>query len=276
MPATLQDRADAAGDRRSREDRRRPARAAHRFDRDGVHRRRRRGVRDRARRRRRPARRSSHRFSERFECRDVQHPVRAAAAAAVLVQQPVRRVPDLPRLRQHHRARHGPGRARSVEVDPAERHRAVEQAALPRAARRAEARGAKAAACASTSRGRSSTDDEKRFVIEGDGGELRRGQGLLPLARAQEIQGARPRVPEPLPRLPDLPGVRRRAAAARGARRPVGGRTIDVVCGADRARRRPLLRRRSRCRRRTRRSPTRCCARSASGSGSCATSASTT
>ena len=46
----------------------------------------------------------------------VQHPVRAAAAAAVLVQQPVRRLPDLPRLRQHHRARHGPGRPGSVEV----------------------------------------------------------------------------------------------------------------------------------------------------------------
>ena len=71
----------------------------------------------------------------------VQHPVRAAATAAVLVQQPVRRVPALPRLRQRHRARHGSGRARSIEVDHAERHRALEQAALPRAARGAEARG---------------------------------------------------------------------------------------------------------------------------------------
>ena len=44
--------------------------------------------------------------------------VRGSAAAPVLVQQPVRRLPDLPRLRQHHRARHGPGRAGSVEVDP--------------------------------------------------------------------------------------------------------------------------------------------------------------
>ena len=39
------------------------------------------------------------------------------------------------------------------------------------------------------------TDDEKRFVIEGDGGELRGREGLLPLARAQEVQGPRPRVP---------------------------------------------------------------------------------
>ena len=46
------------------------------------------------------------------------------------------------------------GRARPVEVDRAERDRAVEQAALPGAARRAEARG-RAAACGSTCRGRS-------------------------------------------------------------------------------------------------------------------------
>ena len=48
---------------------------------------------------------------------------------------------------------------------------------------------------------------------------LRRNPRLLPLARAQEIQGARPRVPQPLPRLPDVSGLRRRAAAARSARR---------------------------------------------------------
>ena len=40
------------------------------------------------------------------------------------------------------------------------------------------------------------------------------------MAGAEEIQGSRPRVPQPLPGLPDLPGLRRRAAAARGARRP--------------------------------------------------------
>ena len=58
-------------------------------------------------------------FSERFECRHVRHRLRGSAAAAVLVQQPVRRLPDLPRLRQHHRARHGSGRAGSDEVDSA-------------------------------------------------------------------------------------------------------------------------------------------------------------
>ena len=43
--------------------------------------------------------------------------VRRPAAAPVLVQQPVRRVPDLPRFRQHHRARSGAGGARSSQVD---------------------------------------------------------------------------------------------------------------------------------------------------------------
>ena len=47
----------------------------------------------------------------------VRHHLRGSAAAAVLVQQPVRRLPDVPRLRQHHRARHGSGRARSSQVD---------------------------------------------------------------------------------------------------------------------------------------------------------------
>ena len=79
--------------------------------------------------------------------------LRGSAAAAVLVQQPVRRLPDLPRLRQHHRARHGSRRARSDEIDPAGRHRAVEQAALSRAARRPEARGEESASCGSTCRG---------------------------------------------------------------------------------------------------------------------------
>ena len=53
-----------------------------------------------------------------------------------------------------------------------------------------------------------------------------RRQGFLPLARAQEVQGPRPRVPQPLPRLSDVSRVQRRAAASRGARRP-GRRAHD-------------------------------------------------
>ncbi len=70
----------------------------------------------------------------------LRHPLRGSAAAAVLVQQPVRRVPDLPWLRQHHRARSRAGGARSAEVDQPGRDRAVDQAALPLAPGRAEAR----------------------------------------------------------------------------------------------------------------------------------------
>ncbi len=54
-------------------------------------------------------------FSERFECRTLRHRLRDAAAAPLLVQQPVRRLRDLSRLRQRHRARHGPRRARRLE-----------------------------------------------------------------------------------------------------------------------------------------------------------------
>ena len=57
---------------------------------------------------------------------------------------------------------------------------------------------------------------------------LRGHQGVLPLAGAEEIQGARPRVPEPVSRLSDLPGVRRvrgcgakRATSKSGVRRSI-------------------------------------------------------
>ena len=106
---------------------------------------------------------------------------------------------------------------------------------------------------ASTCRGRSSTDDEKRFVIEGDGGGCEGVQGLLPLARAQEVQGARPRVPEPLPRLPDLPRVRRRAAAPRGARRAASASAPSTWSAALTVRGRGrFFDDAARCRRRTR------------------------
>jgi excinuclease ABC subunit A len=67
-----------------------------------------------------------------------------------------------------------------------------------------------------------------QLVVEGDGdydGDPR----LLPLARAEEVQGARPRVPEPLSWLPGVPDCGGRAAAARGARREGGRLTIDAV-----------------------------------------------
>ena len=51
------------------------------------------------------------------------------------------------------------------------------------------------------------------------GAELRRPQRLLPLAGAAQVQDAPARVPEPLAIVLAVPGVRRRAAAARGAGR---------------------------------------------------------
>ena len=130
------------------------ARAADRFDRDRVSGRRRRRVGDGACPTREGDRRTRRISSPNASSAAAAASLRGSAAAAVLVQQPVRRVPDLPRLRQHHRARHGSGGARSVEVDQPGRDRAVEQAALPLAARRAEARREDAAACGSTCRGR--------------------------------------------------------------------------------------------------------------------------
>ena len=224
-PATLQDRPTLQvivdrvkidGDLRD---------AAHRLDRDGLRRRRRRGVRDRARQRR--CRRRApivHRFSERFECRECGIPYEVPQPRLFSFNNPFGACPIC----------HGFGNIIELDMDlvvpdpsksiAAERDRAVEQAALPRAARRAEARGEAARRPPRRAVGRS---DRRREAVRHRRRrrELRRRPGLLPLARAQEIQGARPRVPQPLSRLPDLPGVRRRAAAARSARRP--GRRPD-------------------------------------------------
>ncbi len=143
----------------------------------------------------------------------LRHHVRGSAAAAVLVQQSVRRVPDLPRFRQRHRTRYRSRGARSDAFDPGQRHRAVEQAALPGEPRRPETRGARRRRPAERAVGR---PDGRREAVR-DGRRRRRLRGrprLLRLARAEEVQGARPRVPEPLPRLPDLPRLRRRAGCA--------------------------------------------------------------
>ncbi len=155
--------------------------------------------------------------------------VRGAAAAPVLVQQSVWRVRRLPRVREHHRARHEPGRAGCVEVDSPERDRTVEQAALSRAARRAEARG----------QGRrlrldvpwsELTDDEKRFVVEGDGAEY---EGVKGFFRWLERKKYKVHVRVFLSRYrgyltcPECLGARLRREA-RDVK--VGGQTIDRVC----------------------------------------------
>ena len=87
------------------------------------------------------------------------------------------------------------------------------------------------------------TPEEKRFVIDGDGERVRRHPRVLRLARAQEVQGPRPRVPQR-----GTAGTRRaRTAAATRLRREardvrVGGRTIDARVRADGPRGAPVLR----------------------------------
>ena len=165
----------------------------------------------------------------------VRHPVRDPAAAAVLVQQPVRRLPGVPRLRQHHRARHGAGRAGPVEVDSTERDRAVEQAALPRAARRAEARGQDArhaprrAVVAADRRGKARSSSKGTRGKLGPGG---RYEGVKGFFRWLERKKYKVHVRVFLSRYrgyltcPECNGARLRREA-RDVR--VGDRTIDAV-----------------------------------------------
>ena len=110
------------------------------------------------------------------------------------------------------------------------------QAALPGAAGRAEARGQEG----EPAPGRAVAGPDRRRAPDRRGGlrRLRRRPRVLPVARAQEIQGARPRVPEPVSQLPGVPGLRRRAAAARGARRAGGRPDHRPRVGAHRAARR--------------------------------------
>ena len=170
----------------------------------------------------------------------LRHRVRDAATAAVLVQQPVRRLPDLPRVRQHHRAGHGSGRSGSVEVDQPGRHRTVEQAPLSRAARGAQTGGAQIGHQAR--RPLVGVDRRRAHVRDRGRWRLRRDPRLLPVARAEEVQGARPRVLEPLSRLPHLPRLRRCAASPRGTRRSRGRPDDRRRVGAHGARGTAVLR----------------------------------
>ena len=130
----------AAGGRGSHPGRAGRARATDRLDRNRLSRGRRRGVRA-------PAGRRGWRRTDAAPVQravrvpQVRHRVRGPAAAALLVQQPVRRLPDVPRLRQRHRARPGPRRPGPGEDAAPGRRRAVDEAALPRRARDAEERG---------------------------------------------------------------------------------------------------------------------------------------
>ena len=91
--------------------------AAHRLGGDRLSGRRRRGVRAGSSRSKADGPPTRLVFSERFECRTCGIPYEAAAASAVLVQQPLWRLSHVSRVRQRHRARPGSGRARFDEDD---------------------------------------------------------------------------------------------------------------------------------------------------------------
>ena len=151
--ASLAGRTDAPGRRRPRQPRRRPPRAPDRLDRDGLPRRRRRRVCRRARRRRRARPPSTCSASG-----------SSAASCGIPYEDPQPRLFSFNNPFGACPTCHGfgniieldmdlvvPGR---VEVDPRGRDRAVEQAALSRPARRAEARRPRRSAFRSTRRGR--------------------------------------------------------------------------------------------------------------------------
>ncbi len=238
----------ARGRGRPHPDRARGPGAPHRLGRDCLPGGRRGGIRARVAGIGRAARAA--RVQRAFRVPALRHPVRAAAAAALLVQQPLRRLPDVPRLRQHDRARPRPRGARSRQVDQPGRDRAVHEAALPQPARIAEEGGEEVRPAAR----RAVDGPDRRGTCLRHRGRPRLGRDsrLLRLARAQEVQGARARVPEPVSRLHDVPRLQGRPAAARGARRAGRAGARSTSCASRRCARRRTSSPASICRRASR------------------------
>ena len=193
---------DAESHHRSRQARRRYAGAAHRFDRDGVPRSRRNGVRHR--RSGLPPKRQreggcTHVFSERFECQNCNLTYEAPQPRLFSFNNPFGACPTC----------HGFGNIIELDLDlvvpdPA---KSIQQGAIEpwtkthyRAQLAELKRAAKPAGVSMDIPWKDLNDEEKRFIVEGDGKGLRRHSRVLPLARAQEVQGARPRVPQPVSR----------------------------------------------------------------------------
>ena len=101
------------------------------------------------------------------------------------------------------------------------RDRAVEQAALPGVPGGPETGGAAQGVRLDTPWEELSTDASAASCLEGDGDGSRGRAGVLRLARTEEVQGARPGLPEPVPR------ATRRAPTAAG--RGCGARR--ATCG---------------------------------------------
>ena len=159
-------------------------------------------------------------FSTQLACEDCGIEYPAPEPRLFSFNSPLGACPECEGFRQRDRHRHGPGRARSEQVAPRRGDRAVEHAGLRPRAGRAAGAGRATTTCRSTCRFASLTEraaaaDRRRRA----GAEVRRPGRLLRLAGAAEVQDAHPRLPQPLAELSALPGLRRRAAAARGAGR---------------------------------------------------------
>ena len=121
---------------------------------------------------------------------------------------PFGRVPALPGLRQHHRLRHGPRDPRPVAVARRGRRGSVDQAAST------------APGCDNFKKHATGQVRFERAVLRSDRGRARdcsttSSARFFDAPGEQEVQDARARFPEPLPRLCALPGVPGRAACAR-------------------------------------------------------------
>ena len=160
----------------------------------------------------------AHGLQRALRVQEMRRRLSGTGAAAFFVQQSVRRMPALPGIRQHHRFRH-----RSVIPDKGKslNEGAIEPWTKPRY--RAARDGSEALRPRERhSPGRSLPRSHVRAAQRHPGRRqvrrLHRREGLLRLARTQEIQAARARLSEPLSRLRDLPGLPRHAAARRSAR----------------------------------------------------------
>ena len=172
--------------------------------------------------------RSIHRFSEQFECRACNIQYRGPAAAPVLIQQPVRACPIC----------HGFGNIIELDMDlvvpdPSKsiQQNAIEPWSKPHyRAQLAELKRVAKKRVRLDVPWAGLSDDEKRFVIEGDGGEW---EGVKGFFRWLERKKYKVHVRVFLSRYrgyltcPECGGARLRREA-RDVR--VGARTIDVVC----------------------------------------------
>ncbi len=143
-----------------------------------------------------------------------------ARAAPLLLQQSLRRLPALPRLRQHHRFRHRSRNPRQKQIPSRRRHRSLEQAALPPISDRSQALRSRQRHPARCPRARSNRSPTRVHTRRRPQRRFHRHKRLLPISGAQKIQAAHPRLPKPLSRLRHLPRLQRHAPPPGSPRRP--------------------------------------------------------